>query len=127
MSVIDTLVTDRTPDGYYGADDLNRVEQAMTYLQDRLVGCGFDISVSPTVWSDSNLPKPQDVNHLLHDLNTIRDALAFPGMPILPDGKRPFTAAEANEIERMLMTVDQTVSTIINSYWCAGEAVAGDV
>mgnify|MGYP003240675422 CR=1 FL=1 len=44
MSIIDTLVTDRTG-GYYNAADLNRVGAALRYVADRLAAAGY-----PACW-----------------------------------------------------------------------------
>ncbi len=53
MSIIDTLITDRTRSDYYNITDLNRVGQAMRYVAARLRACGFDVVVTPrTDWVD---------------------------------------------------------------------------
>lgn len=54
MSIIDTLITDRTFDdvrsltnkGLYRAEDLNRVESAMAYLAGRLTNFGYKANIS---------------------------------------------------------------------------------
>ena len=43
MSIIDTLITNRTRGDYYNITDLNRVGQAMRYVAARLRACGFDV------------------------------------------------------------------------------------
>ena len=59
MSIIDTLITDRTRSDYYNITDLNRVGQAMRYVAARLRACGFDVVVTPRtdwVWTDRATP-----------------------------------------------------------------------
>lgn len=59
MSIIDTLITNRTRGDYYNITDLNRVGQAMRYVAARLRACGFDVVVTPRtdwVWTDRATP-----------------------------------------------------------------------
>lgn len=113
MSVIDTLITDRTqadvdratalaakgwkampPDervewlagmrGAYNATDLNRVGEALIYLMDRLNGFGYVVTVTPrTEWTIGEIPAPADLKHYLDDVATIRAVMELP--PTTPD------------------------------------------
>lgn len=106
MSVIDTLVTDRTEadvsryselrdkgwaamttaekaewvagmKGAYNASDLNRVASAMSYLSQRFASAGYSVPVSsPTDWANGNIPRKDDLDTYLDDLRRIRAALA---------------------------------------------------
>lgn len=106
MSVIDTLVTDRTEadvsryselrdkgwaamttaekaewvagmKGAYNASDLNRVASAMAYLSQRFASAGYSVPVSsPTDWANGDIPRKDDLDTYLDDLRRIRDALA---------------------------------------------------
>ena len=106
MSVIDTLVTDRTEadvsryselrdkgwaamttaekaewvagmKGAYNASDLNRVASAMAYLSQRFASAGYSVPVSsPTDWANGNIPRKDDLDTYLDDLRRIRAALA---------------------------------------------------
>lgn len=106
MSVIDTLVTDRTEadvsryselrdkgwaemttaeraewvagmKGAYNASDLNRVASAMSYLSQRFASAGYSVPVSsPTDWANGDIPRKDDLDTYLDDLRRIRDALA---------------------------------------------------
>ena len=106
MSVIDTLVTDRTEadasryselrdkgwaamttaeradwvagmKGAYNASDLNRVASAMSYLSQRFASAGYSVPVSsPTDWANGDIPRKGDMDTYLDDLRRIRAALA---------------------------------------------------
>lgn len=106
MSVIDTLVTDRTEadvsryselrdkgwaemttaekaewvagmKGAYNASDLNRVASAMSYLSQRFASAGYSVPVSsPTDWANGDIPTKGDMDTYLDDLRRIRAALA---------------------------------------------------
>jgi hypothetical protein len=106
MSVIDTLVTDRTEadasryselrdkgwaemttaekaewvagmKGAYNASDLNRVASAMSYLSQRFASAGYSVPVSShTDWANGDIPRKDDLDTYLDDLRRIRDALA---------------------------------------------------
>ena len=106
MSVIDTLVTDRTEadvsryselrdkgwaemttaekaewvagmKGAYNASDLNRVASAMAYLPQRFASAGYSVPVSsPTDWANGDIPTKGDMDTYLDDLRRIRAALA---------------------------------------------------
>ena len=106
MSVIDTLVTDRTEadasryselrdkgwaemtaaeraewvagmKGAYNASDLNRVASAMSYLSQRFASAGYSVPVSsPTDWANGDIPRKDGLDTYLDDLRRIRAALA---------------------------------------------------
>ena len=106
MSVIDTLVTDRTEadasryselrdkgwaamttaeraewvagmKGAYNASDLNRVASAMSYLSQRFASAGYSVPISsPADWDNGDIPRKDDLDTYLDDLRRIRAALA---------------------------------------------------
>lgn len=108
MSIIDTLITDRTESdvnyaaqlaqkgwaamtasekaawmaglkGAYNAADLNRVGAAVNYVAAELSGIGITVSVNPkTDWTISDIPTIAQMQTYLDDIGAIRDALAYP-------------------------------------------------
>ena len=111
MSIIDTLITNHTRGDYYNITDLNRVGQAMRYVAARLRACGFDVVVTPrTDWVWTDRATPAAAKRYLNNLRKIRKALVlFVNTPNVPSGKRPFTADEANDIEKILIDVEDMV------------------
>ena len=106
MSILDTLVTDRTQadadraaelaakglngmtpaevaeylagmKGAYNAADLNRVAEAMEYVAERFQGYGYAVKLAHTrAWSMSDIPDPAEMDGYLLDLAALRGVLA---------------------------------------------------
>lgn len=129
MSIIDTLITDRTRGDYYNITDLNRVGQAMRYVAARLRACGFDVVVTPrTDWGWTDRATPAAAKRYLNNLRKIRKAIVlFVGTPDVPDGKRPFTAEEANDIEKILIDAEDMVQRTMQCWYFCGDLYAGEV
>ena len=129
MSIIDTLITNRTRAGYYDITDLNRVGKAMRYVAARLRACGWDVVVTPrTDWVWTERATPAAAKRYLNNLRKIRKALAlFANTPDVPDGKRPFTAEEANDIEKILIDVEDMVQRTMQCWYFCGDLYAGEV
>ncbi len=129
MSIIDTLITDRTRGDYYNITDLNRVGQAMRYVAARLRACGFDVVVTPrTDWVWTDRATPAAAKRYLNNLRKIRKALVlFVNTPNVPSGKRPFTADEANDIEKILIDVEDMVQRAMQCWYFCGDLYAGEV
>lgn len=84
MSVIDTLIFDRTKNdvanrtkkGHYNSKDFNRVIEAMEYLAGALNAAGYALAIhSAPNLSDTSIPYQNDAQTYLKDLRTIHDAL----------------------------------------------------
>ena len=108
MSILDTLITDRTQadearaaelsakglagmslaerteylsgmKGAYNATDLNRVTQAMEYIAERLRGYGYSAEISHAkTWSMADIPTPTEMAGYLADLSVLRGVLSVP-------------------------------------------------
>lgn len=106
MSIINSLITDRTASdvrrweelnakafsdmtaeeqaewlagmkGAYNTADLNRVGKAVAYIAQRLQAAGNDIEVSPkTDWTRKDIPSPAQMVHYLEQIQKVRDVLA---------------------------------------------------
>lgn len=129
MSILDTLITDRTRKGHYEIEDLNRVGAAMQYVAARLRSCGWDVDVSPrTDWKWTDRVTLAEAQRYLRNLHKIRDALVlFANTPPLPSDKRPFNAEEANNIEKILLDVEAMVQLTIDGYLFSDDLYSGEV
>lgn len=131
------LITDRTTEdvrlgserGVYGAVDLNRVGEAITYIADRLKAAGNDIMVSPkTDWVREDIPTPAQMVHYLEQIQKVRDVLAvYQTTPTVPADMVDLTHTEANDIEKILVDVDQLITNMIAAYYYSGELYGGEV
>lgn len=126
MSIIDTLITDRTG-GYYNATDLNRVGAAVAYVRDRLSAAGYSVSVKPkTDWQAGDAPTTTQMAQYAADVAAIRAVLAvYTSTPATPPDMDGLTAAEANNIEQILTDVDGLITKMMAAYTHSGMMHAG--
>lgn len=134
---INTLITDRTAQdvanqtekGRYTASDLNRVGAAMAYLRDRLTSAGYLIDiVLETAWLDSSTQTDGAMEFYLSCLGALRGALSLPsGTPAVPATMEHLTYVTANNIEKILETVDQMLSNSQAAAWYSGDIYSGEV
>lgn len=129
MSVIDTLITDRSTGTFYNASDLNRVGQAIQYLADELFARGYEIHVSPKIdWVESDIPLRPQMEHYLEDLRKIRAVLTQPDTtPTSPLDMEQLLYTEANDIESILFITNKLMEWMDSLYFYAGELFTGEV
>lgn len=137
MSIIDDLITDRTradvdnrtAKGSYCAEDLNRVGEAMRYVAGCLRSAGYAVSVSPRVdWTDEEWRSPTEVSQLLADLQALRGVVALTAdTPDVPAGLDGLTYTKANDIEKILQTVDSLLTNIVAARFYSGDLYSGEV
>ena len=137
MSVIDTLIFDRTQNdvenktkkGHYNSEDLNRVGAAMVYVRDRLKDNGYDIEIDPyTAWAMSDIPSQSYMDYYLACVSTLRGAMALPiETPEAPSTAENLTYVAANNIEKIIELVDQMLTNSIAFVWYSGEVYCGEV
>lgn len=131
------LVTDRTQadvdaqnqKGMYTDKDLNRVESAVSQLADLLRGIGYVLDVNPkTDWTEDDYPDEPNLKRYLSDLRKIRGKLDIAqGIPEIPQSMEHLTYWGANDIEKMLLAVNDTIERIKKSWWYSGEIYSGEV
>lgn len=137
MSIIDTLVTDRTQadvdagnaKGTYNASDLNRVGAAMNYVADRLKAAGYDPHISPkTDWMAGEWVTPADEAVYLGDLAELRKQFTlYETTPEVPPDLDKLNYIEANSIEKILVDIDVLLTNIAAGWLYSGELYAGEV
>lgn len=106
MSIIDTLITDRTEadaaysaalnakgfaamtaeeqalylsaanKGTYKALDFNRVNEAALYVQSRLAAAGVTVALSLRTWADTDIPRASELETYRQNIIALRSALA---------------------------------------------------
>lgn len=118
MSVIDTLITDRTEGAYYNASDLNRVGTAVLYLQSRLASVGMTSSGTVrTDWTAADIPTQGEMEDYLAAVAAIREKIREyrPGAE-LPESIRHLDYNGANRIESLLSAAEEVVRNVQLSY-----------
>lgn len=145
MSIMDTLITDRTQadvdarndKGTYNASDLNRVGAAMNYVADRLRAAGYDPHISPnTDWKEADWVDQAAQAVYLGDLAELRGQFAMmkstPEIPprILATGINTndgLTHTWANNIEQILEDIDLLLTNIMQAWFYSDDLFSGEV
>lgn len=137
MTVIDSLITDRTFDdarlhtdkGLYRASDLNRVEDAVRYLAGELKRAGYGVTTeNGPLWSEKDIPDFQQMERYLRNIEAVRNALPLlPNTPQTPPDMDMLTYSEANNIEMILASAHKVLENIKAAWMYAGELFAGEV
>lgn len=120
-----------TMKGAYNISDLNRVGNCLNYLFERLKEAGYisypNIFTAKTDWAIESIPTVSDMEAYLRAVSIIRNALAtFPGTPIAPTNTRGLTHLQANDIEKILLSVETATNNMIAAYRYCGEPNCGD-
>lgn len=138
MSVIDTLITDRSAEdvaellerlkagelptgdhkGAYNASDLNRVGEAVLYLQDRLSLIGITASGGlRTDWTAADILTAGEMDRYLASVAAIRAKIQdYRPEARLPETMRQLDFNGANRIESLLSAAEEVVRNVQLSY-----------
>lgn len=155
MSIIDTLITDRSASdvarwrvlkdkgllgmssaeltewfggmkGAYKDTDLNRVGQAIACVGGLLRGYGYSVTLTEKMdWAASGAYTAADLSAYLQDVETLRGILLV--ATELPPNMNGLTAAGANSIERVLVECDDALDRMAKSWFYSGEIYSGEV
>lgn len=132
------LITDRTAadvsagrrKGYYNTLDLIRVGEAMLYAQGLLTQSGYGVSIAPKLdWQLSDIPTHAQMERYLSDIRTLRSAMdLLSSTPQAPGSASGLTWSKANDIEKIIESIEYTVEHVFAGLFRAGQfdAMAGD-
>ena len=105
--------------GAYNCTDLNRVQSAVRYLQERFAGVGYSVELSETkTWALQDVPTLADLAEYLALLKTT---------PAVPDTMVGLTYVKANHIEQILLDVDRLLSNMIAGFIYSGDIFGGEL
>lgn len=114
--------------GAYNASDMNRVENAVLYVSDRLKIAGIHITLdTKTDWEFSDFVTPDEAQRYLANVRAIRACLPAGIRDLDFDDMDRFTYEEANQIEQILAAVDAAITNIMQNVFYSGEIFAGEV
>ena len=114
--------------GAYNHTDINRVEEAMRYLDERLRGYGYHSGYVPSgiVWTAQDVPTAEQMAQYLDNVRRLRGVLSvFPTTPSAPGDMDGLTVEEANAIERILVDIDNLLIKMPHAFRHAGVTVCG--
>lgn len=115
--------------GAYNSIDLNRVQSAVRYLQDRFAGVGYSVELSELkTWTEQDVPTLTELRNYLADVGAIRNVLTLlKTTPTVPDTMVGFTYVKANNIEQILLDVDTLLSNMIAGFVYSGDIFGGEL
>lgn len=115
--------------GAYNFTDLNRVEEAVQFLAEKLRDRGYRVDISEAkVWTMSSLPTLADMNRYLDNVRVIRSAFATLGTtPQVPTSASGLTYKEANDIEQIIFDVNKLLDNMMSVWFFSGDLYSGEV
>lgn len=169
MSIIDELITDRTQSdvthwqelhdkgwagmtddekaewntaamkGAYNYTDLNRVTEAMQYLDDVFLAYGYTTGYVPILvhpgeterlytWCESDIPTAAHMERYIANVAALRGTVAvLPTTPATPESMKLLDYIKANNIEKILVDINQLLSNMAAAGFYSGEVYSGEV
>lgn len=115
--------------GAYTYRDLNRVENAVQYVAERLHEFGY-LHVPPLVesWNVEDKPNEQDFTRYFANVAMLRNAITvWSSTPAAPSSVNGFDVDKANALEQILVDVDQILNHIQASWFYSGDLFSGEV
>ena len=118
--------------GSYNASDLNRVGEALNYLQDKLNNAGYmtyqRMFTAKTDWTVASIPTAEDLTYYLKCVSHIRDALTlFDETPRAPIDTGTLNIEEANNIEKILFDVETLITNMFVSRFYCNDLYSGEI
>lgn len=100
--------------GAYNYTDLNRVCEAQEYLYNRLNEFGYSVDYTPIKanWNQKDIPTTAQMEQYLKNTQVIRNELPIPIKLDIPKSMDKLTVDSANNIEKALIEVDSTLTSI---------------
>lgn len=115
--------------GAYNYTDLNRVEEAVAYVSQRLAELGYATEQLVTrTWAVDEVPTVADMTRYLNNVKAIREALAvYSTTPPAPESMKKLTFQGANDIERILLDVEMLAENMAFTFAYSGEIFGGEI
>ena len=131
MSVIDTLIYDRTQQdlinetdkAFISYIDLNRIESAVKYLSDLLNAYSYqNVTLNKTEWKIDELRKQEDCDRIKANYEVLKNAYVYKFK--VPEFNWA-TIQEANNIEKILVDIDNVIKYMEQTFIYCGVANCG--
>lgn len=115
--------------GAYTYTDLNRVEDAVLYVAERLLEYGYLTKLPTTrAWTVADKPNVEDFDRCLDNVAALRNTIAVWGhTPDVPSSMDGFDVSKANALEQILVDVDQILNYMKDSWFYLGDLYLAEV
>ncbi len=122
-------VTTGTAKGSYRASDLNRVGEAVQYISDVFRTCGYIVDTAPkTDWTDEDIPSPAQLQRYVDDIAVLRGLVAVSqATPTPPTSMEYLSYTDANDIEKILVDIDDSIRRLKLSQFYSNEIFCGEI
>ena len=113
--------------GAYNYTDINRVGNALLYLQALLASYGYVVTVNVrTDYVPGEWPTPEEMSNYVQSISNIRSALAvFSTTPSAPSSMDDGTITIWNNIEQILTDVERLIENMSMSFRHCATAACG--
>jgi hypothetical protein len=115
--------------GAYTYRDMNRVEEAVAFISERLKEAGYLSPIPYTVrWEVTDTPNTDDFARYLSNVKILRDVIAvWDTTPEVPSGIEGFDFNKANELEQILVDIDQALTHMADAWFYSGDLYSAEV
>ena len=117
--------------GAYNITDLNRVGNALKYLQNRLVEAGYLVGIEftpKTDWNGTETITTADFAEYINAVATVRGALSrLSTTPPAPPNTGSLDFQGANDIEQILIDVEYLINKMQEKPLYCGELYTGEI
>ena len=115
--------------GSYNYTDLNRVEEAVSYVAERLNEFWYLPFLPATrTWSAEDIPNASDLSRYFGNVATLRRAITvWASTPEAPRSIDGIGINEANALEQILADVDLVLTRISQAWFYSGDLYAAEV
>ena len=104
--------------------DIQRIEENIAYLSERLMELGYPSSVSIRQWSKENLPNERDMERIINNVKELIIAYYHSsGAPLLPTTMLSYS--DINSIEKNIDLIKYLLDCMVSSFKKAGAFKSG--
>jgi hypothetical protein len=115
--------------GAYTYRDLNRVEEAVQFIANRLKEYGY-LSNMPVIrsWSVESKPNQEDFARYFRNVDALRSAIrVWASTPETPESIQGFDVSKANALEQVLVDVNRVLDHMANAWFYSGDLYMAEV
>lgn len=116
--------------GRYTAEDMNRVESAVEALVSEFLRMGYNNPnlVTKTSWGPEECPSVEDIERYFSNVEKLKSMIAVKrDTPTVPSVAEKLDYRRANDLEKVLLSVEHSLTAIPRAWYYAGEINSGEV
>lgn len=104
--------------------DINRIEENIAFLADRLSELAYPLSISTKLWDRDNLPNEQDIKRIIDNVRVfLRDFYQLNDAPEVPEEMA--TYSDVNAIEKNIDLIKYLIDCMVGSFRKSGAYKSG--